>query len=219
MFTGCIETLGTVISINKYQEQARLSVDSKFSAPLPILGDSIAVNGVCLTITDIDHNKYTFDVSSATLNMSNIGKLAIGDKINLERALKFNQRLNGHLVTGHVDTTVKIEDLKIEDIKKKGSYKRLGFSFSDSEKPYLVSKGSIALDGISLTIGDIDNKICWVTIIPYTILNTNLKYKNIGDYLNLETDLIGKYVQRQLLLRTNATNSKLTIDKILQSGF
>ena len=214
MFTGCIETLGSVVSIYKHKTEARLIVESKFSMPMPSLGDSIAVNGVCLTITDIDKNKYSFDVSSTTLDMSNLGMLSPGNKVNLERALRLDQRLDGHLVTGHIDTTV-----QITSIKKSGSYFVLGISLSKQFEPYLVSKGSITLDGISLTITEIDNELCWITVIPYTILNTTLQYKNNGDYLNLETDIIGKYVHRQLKIDKNASDARLTIDKILQSGF
>ena len=191
MFTGLVETFGSVTSIKKRANGIRLSVKplSKFDLQT---GDSVCVNGVCLTVTS--HNgEISFDVSPETLRSTNLGELKISNKVNLERALRLSDRLGGHIVTGHVDGTG-----TIRGIKKAGEY-----TFYTLESPveilkYIIKKGSIAIDGISLTVVDLDNRSFNVAIIPHTAAATNIGDKGIGDKVNLEADIIGKYVERLL---------------------
>jgi len=218
MFTGIVEILGSVISIDKNPGGGRLIIEAQFSSQSPKVGDSIAVNGICLTVTKIYKCRYFFDASNTTLNASNLGMLSSGQIVNIERALRFDQRLDGHLVTGHIDTKV-----KINHIIRAGSSFRIAITVPPEFSAHMVHRGSIALDGISLTIADLKEEQCWVTVIPFTWENTNLKYKKEGEYMNMETDIIGKYIQRQVITSVDLKKDKkvnsLTIEKILQSGF
>jgi riboflavin synthase len=154
------------------------------------LGESVSVNGVCLTV--IKHKgEISFDVSPETLKSTNIGELKVGDKVNLERALKLSDRLGGHLVTGHVDGTGTIREKKLS-----GEYTFYTFDSSEEILKYIVQKGSIAVDGISLTVVGLDNRSFSVAIIPHTLTATNIGDKGIGDRVNLEVDIIGKYVEK-----------------------
>ena len=191
MFTGLVETFGTITAVHNTGNSISLSVKplSEFEVHL---GDSISVNGVCLTVTR--HNgDMSFDVSPETLRSTNLGELKISTRVNLERALKLSDRLGGHMVTGHVDGIGTIRGRK-----KVGEY-----TFYSVEAPadilkYIVKKGYIAVDGISLTVTDLDQRSFSVAIIPHTLTATNLGDKGVGDRINLETDIIGKYVEKLL---------------------
>lgn len=153
------------------------------------LGDSIAVNGVCLTVVDIKNDKVAFELSNETINRSNFRYAKIGNYVNLERALKASDRLGGHIVQGHVDTTGKIVEMK-----NLGSHTELLLQIPHEYKSLVIEKGSIAVDGISLTINYVLNDKISINIIPHTLENTNLKYKKAGDLVNLEFDIFGKYI-------------------------
>jgi len=189
MFTGLVETKETVSSVTNTGNGVRLSVTQQADFDLQ-LGESVSVNGVCLTV--IKHKgEISFDVSPETLKSTNIGELKVGDKVNLERALKLSDRLGGHLVTGHVDGTGTIRDKKLS-----GEYTFYTFNSSEEILKYIVQKGSIAVDGISLTVVGLDNRSFSVAIIPHTLTTTNIGEKGMGDRVNLEVDIIGKYVEK-----------------------
>ncbi len=189
MFTGLVETKEAVSSVTNTGNGVRLSVTQQTDFDLQ-LGESVSVNGVCLTV--IKHKgEISFDVSPETLKSTNIGELKVGDKVNLERALKLSDRLGGHLVTGHVDGTGTIREKKLS-----GEYTFYTFDSSEEILKYIVQKGSIAVDGISLTVVGLDNRSFSVAIIPHTLTATNIGDKGIGDRVNLEVDIIGKYVEK-----------------------
>ncbi len=189
MFTGLVEGQGEVLRIEKERDKALLSIKPGFPWEERNLGESIAVNGVCLTVTAWMGNSFSVDVSEETLTRSDLGGLKVGDRVNLERALRLSDRLGGHWVTGHIDGTGRIVQKEIRE-----SFFLLKISFSDSLRPFIVEKGSIAVDGVSLTVNRVGEKDLDLTIIPHTGAQTTLAEKKIGDEVNLETDLIGKYV-------------------------
>ena len=194
MFTGLVEGIGEIKEINHAGGDAVLAIKPLFEVSDIQLGESISVNGVCLTVTDMRQGIFRVDVSSETLSRSTTGQLKLGDQVNLERALKFSDRLGGHLVSGHVDGVGRI--LKKEQ-KQKSWLLRIGMDEGLSK--YTIEKGSIALDGISLTINRCEDTFIEVNIIPQTGKETNILKKNVGDPVNIETDLIGKYVERFFL--------------------
>lgn len=187
MFTGLIEDLGRVIDISVSSKGAKLVVETKLSDIK--IGDSVSVNGACLTVTEIRGNKYSFDVSPETLKRTNLGLLRRGDYVNLERALKIGDRLGGHIVQGHVDFTSKIKALKFL-----GKHYELVIEIPNDWISYIVEKGSIAIDGISLTVNYMQSNSVYINIIPHTYEKTNLRFRRNGDLVNVETDIIGKYV-------------------------
>ena len=196
MFTGIIEELGSVRSIEERGENARIVIDARVVTEGTNHGDSIAVNGVCLTALDIHDDSFAADVSRETLQRSTLGSLAPGAPVNLERAVTPQTRLGGHMVQGHVDargTFVSVED--------HGESWTVRFSFPPEIARYLVFKGSVAVEGISLTIANLADDYFEVAIIPKTWEVTNLSHLNTGDGVNLEVDVIGKYVERLLAFR------------------
>ena len=214
MFTGIIEALAEVISLLPFNEGKILTLSLPFSEDLLAIGKSIAVNGVCLTLTKIGKERGSFYLSQTTLNNTNLNDLKSRDIVNLENPLRLNQELGGHLLTGHIDATSTIEEIR------KG---RIQLSISDYIKPYIVPRGSIAVDGISLTVSSLDEHYLWITIIPHTWENTNLKKRNKGDKVNIETDIIAKYVNRLLYTRQfsipESKTKGLTKETLRQSGF
>ena len=209
MFTGLIETLGSITSVRNIGNGIRLSV-KPLSDYRVRLGDSVSINGVCLTVTA--HNgDISFDMSPETMRSTNLGELKTGDSVNLERALRLSDRLGGHIVTGHVDNVGKIISRN-----PVGEYTFYKFEASEDILKYVVKKGSIAIDGISLTVIELDNKSFGVAIIPHTLKATNLGAKNIGDKVNLEVDIIGKYVEK--LLGKEGSGSSL-MQLLKEEGF
>jgi len=213
MFTGIIEGLGKVISLLPYEEGKKLILAVPFSEENLTIGQSIAINGVCLTLTSIVQRKGTFFLSHTTQEQTNLCHLRPGDLVNVERPLRFNQELSGHLLTGHVDTTTTIKAIKEREIQ---------LQVPDEVRALLVPKGSVAIDGISLTIAFMDEDSFGITIIPHTWENTNLKKRQKGDQVNIEADIIAKYVNRLLHVRQISQDSKtreLTKEKLELSGF
>ncbi|GBD97030.1 MAG TPA: riboflavin synthase [Nitrospirae bacterium] len=191
MFTGLVEISGALSSVKNTGNGIRLSVKPLSGFEVQA-GDSISVNGVCLTVTK--HNgDISFDVSPETLRSSNLGELRPGDRVNLERALRLSDRLGGHIVTGHVDATGTIRDKK-----QVGEYTFYSFESPPEILKYIVKKGSVAVDGISLTVVEVDGRSFSVAIIPHTLRATNIGDKSAGDKVNLEVDIIGKYVEKLL---------------------
>tara|TARA_Y100001970_G_scaffold285307_1_gene404644 strand:- start:258 stop:908 length:651 start_codon:yes stop_codon:yes gene_type:complete len=191
MFTGIVERVGKVKSIHDKKECKEFCIYIDHMFLDVCIGDSISVNGVCLTITKKENNCMNFDVVKETLNKTNLGSLSIGAFVNLERALSLSSRLSGHILQGHVEG-VGI----ITDYKKKKNEIVLSIGVDPSLLIYCIPKGSIALDGVSLTIAKIYDNIIDVALIPHTLENTNLDHKSVGDSLNIETDIIGKYIHQ-----------------------
>ncbi len=193
MFTGIVEEVGKIKSAIR-KEKARIFtiVSLKLSGEMK-LGDSVAVNGVCLTVFDKSGDSFKVEAVEETIKKTNLGDLKSGDPVNLELALKLGERLGGHIVQGHVDTVGVIKNIK----RLKNSW-IFEIKFPAEFRSYIIHTGSIAVDGISLTVADVDEGSFKVSIIPYTFDNTNLKFRRIGDRVNLEFDLFGKYIENFL---------------------
>ena len=213
MFTGIIEEIGKIKSIERHANSIKLTVSaSKIMSDMHI-GDSIATNGICLTVTSFDSSSYTVDVMPETMMMTNFKNLKVNDAVNLERALPANGRLGGHIVSGHIDGLGTI-------IKKYNDDKAIRMSFATipSILELIVKKGSIAIDGISLTVTDVDSTSFSVSIIEHTQGETTLTSKKIGDTVNLENDVIGKYVKR--LFHSDADiNKGMSMEFLESNGF
>ena len=191
MFTGLVEILGNVTSTNRTGNGIKLSLKPTGDFEVA-LGDSVAINGVCLTVTAFN-GEISFDVSPETLKSTNLGELKTGDGVNLERAMRISDRLGGHIVTGHVDGIGKITSKKTE-----GEYTFYIIDSPPEVLKYIVQKGSVAIDGISLTVVESDKRSFHIAIIPHTLTATNIGSKGIGDRVNIEADIIGKYVEKLL---------------------
>ncbi|HHV65513.1 MAG TPA: riboflavin synthase [Peptococcaceae bacterium] len=214
MFTGIIEELGTVRKLASLNNSARLTLEAVKVLEGTQIGDSIAVNGVCLTVTEIAQNHFSVDIMFETLRKTNLGDLKTGNKVNLERALQLQSRLGGHLVSGHVDGIGIITALR-----EVGIAKFYNITASPDLVSYLIPKGSIAIDGISLTIVDVGEDNFSVSLIPHTQANTTLGLKGPGSKVNLETDLIGKYVAKFLNREKPTTQNKITYSFLAEHGF
>jgi riboflavin synthase len=191
MFTGIIEGLGTISAIRPAGQGKRLSVEADFTLDQTKVGDSIAVNGACLTVVKIGGRRFETDLSPETLEASTFGKAKVGDRVNLERAMRLSGRIDGHLVSGHIDGIGIVK--KREDL---GDAMMLSIEVPDAISRYMIHKGSVAVEGISLTINACDSKSFSVQIIPHTAGITTIGMKQNGDAVNIETDMIGKYVER-----------------------
>jgi len=194
MFTGIIESIGEVVALKKEQENLHVTLSCDFSAELKI-DQSVAHNGVCLTVVNIHNNYYTVTAIAETLNRTNIGLLAVNDEVNLERCTKVGERLDGHIVQGHIDQTATC--IKVE--KLEGSWK-YHFKYKTSNN-ITVEKGSITVNGVSLTVVDSGIDTFSVAVIPYTQENTNFHTFIEGTKVNLEFDIVGKYVMKMQELK------------------
>ena len=190
MFTGIIETLGVVVSLKKEEENLHISIQSKITSELKI-DQSVAHNGVCLTVIAIKEDTYTVTAIQETLDKTSIGTLVVGDAVNLERAMMLGARLDGHMVQGHVDQTASCTSIE----QKEGSW-FFSFTYDSSLNNITIEKGSITIDGTSLTVVNSKKDSFSVAIIPYTYENTRFNTYKIGSLVNLEFDVIGKYVTR-----------------------
>ncbi len=191
MFTGLIEEIGRVQSIIKSTKSARIIINADRILKEVKLGDSISTNGVCLTVTSFTSNSFSVDVMAETMRRSNLHILSPGDEVNLERALRLGDRLGGHLVSGHIDGMGTITKYENED-----NAVWVTIETSPEVLKYIVQKGSIAIDGISLTVAYVDETVFKVSIIPHTKDITTLLRKKVGDIVNLECDMIGKYIEK-----------------------
>ena len=211
MFTGIIEELGLIKKIRNKSSGLQFSISAKEVMDDLKIGDSLSINGVCLTVIQYSADLLTFDLVSETLEKSNLGDLNEGDSVNLERALKVDGRFGGHIIQGHVETLGVILDKQTE---KDNIILSVGL---DPEwMRFCIPKGSIALDGISLTISRIEANIIEVSLIPHTLKNTTLGLKNKSDTLNVETDIIGKYVDRLLSFDNEESEIDLGILKTIR---
>ena len=205
MFTGIVEELGTVNAIKKGVKSAQLSISAKKIFSDLKLGDSVATNGVCLTVTSINRNTFTADVMNETLVKSSLSELKAGSVVNLERAMHVNDRFGGHIVSGHIDGLGKIISITKDDIAFWYKIKT-----TSEIMRYIIKKGSITIDGISLTVAKLEQNSFSVSIIPHTLSNTVLKNKKIGDMVNLENDIIGKYIEKFVNNKSGITKEYLT---------
>ena len=198
MFTGIIESLGTVRQIDGTDDGRRLLVEADLASELRA-GDSIAVNGVCLTVTAQVDSSFSLDIVAETLRRTNLGALLAGDRVNLERPLRADGRLDGHVVQGHVDTFGAVTSIKSE-----GMGRRIAIDVPPRFSRYLVEKGSIAVDGVALTIASLTSNGFEAALIPFTLQETTLGLRQAGQQVNLEFDVLAKYVERLLLAREEA---------------
>jgi riboflavin synthase len=206
MFTGLIEDLGIVRELRKSADSLRLTVATGIAMNELELGESIAVNGICLTVVSFGDGQFSADVSPETVSRSTLSALASGSRVNLERALRFGARLGGHLVSGHVDAVGTVVAL-VRD----GNAHRFTFHLPAEVNRYVVEKGSVAIDGISLTVNSVTDDTFSVAIIPLTLAETTLKERPVGSRVNIETDIIGKYVER-LLVRAPRDEQRSPVD-------
>jgi riboflavin synthase len=215
MFTGIIIELAVVSSIDFKGQNARLSLKSKDVIRDAKIGDSISVNGVCLTVTNINtqNNELSFDISFETLKNTNLGELKIGDKVNLEPSLTPSSKIGGHFVTGHIEGVGRVIDKR-----EIGNALKIEIQSPRNVLDYLVEKGSIAVDGISLTVVDVNKDSFSVVIIPHTAKMTTIGIKDIGDSVNLEPDILGKYVAKFLNMTNNKKDERL-LSLLQRSGF
>ena len=217
MFTGIIEELGVIQEIKKSSKSSKLLIKANKVLENTNVGDSICTNGVCLTVTNLKANSFEADVMAETLRRSNLGNLNVGSKVNLERALTLQSRLGGHIVSGHIDGTGTIISLIKEDNATWVTIKT-----TNDILRYVVLKGSITIDGISLTVAYVDENVFKVSIIPHTAQETTLLNKSIGETVNLECDVISKYIEKLMGLNTkeeNKKNTSLTEDFLRENGF
>lgn len=212
MFTGIVEELGTVESMERRGEGARLRIGCSTVLGDAFTGASISVNGVCLTAVDLRPGSFSADVAPETMARTNIGNLRPGRRVNLERPMSPSGRLGGHIVQGHVDGTG--EFLGLASIGSDNWWLRIGVP--ESLDRYLVWKGSVAIDGISLTIASMENRVLGVTIIPHTFEKTTLGAYQPGDRVNLETDVLAKYVEK---LMTWRGSDSLTLERLKEQGY
>lgn len=218
LFTGIIEELGKINKIRLGTDSARLTIEGSIILKDVKIGDSIAVNGICLTVVDYNSRFFDVDVMAETLRQTNLEELKPGGAVNLERALRVGDRLGGHVVSGHIDGVGKIIRQWREDIAVLTEIKCAG-----EVMKYIVKKGSIAIDGISLTVADCNDAAFQVSLIPHTAKLTTLGYKKVGDRVNLEADIIGKYVERLMNFHGNDKGRQspggLTMDDLAKNGF
>ncbi len=220
MFTGIIEEIGTVYSVVKGAGSVVLTIEAKVVLEGTRIGDSIAVNGICLTVIGIQGNRFQADVMPETLRRSSLGSLCRGSRVNLERAMAADGRFGGHIVAGHIDGTGTIRSTVRED-----NAVWIEIQTSPGILRYIIEKGSIAIDGISLTVAGLKRDSFLVSIIPHTGQETTLLQKKSGDVVNLENDLVGKYVERLLALpapedsQDGGRASGITMEMLLENGF
>lgn len=217
MFTGIVEEIGHIKSVQRGSASVRLTVGATKVLDDVKLGDSIAVNGVCLTVTKFSSERFTADVMPETMKRSNLGMLAPGSRVNLERALKVSDRLGGHIVSGHIDGMGEIIGNTEDD-----NAIWVHIAAPKAILKYIIEKGSVAIDGISLTVAYVDDKSFKVSVIPHTQDETTLVSLRPGAKVNLENDLTAKYIEKFLLFgkeESNGKKSSLSMDMLMENGF
>lgn len=217
MFTGIIEGLGTLDSIQSSGQAKRFGITADFDLDGTRIGDSIAVNGACLTAVKLDGRRFDVDVSPETVDKTTFGTARIGDRVNLERALRLSDRLDGHLVSGHVDGMGRLQSRETL-----ANAIILTFAVPETLSHYMIRKGSVAIDGISLTINDCDAASFKVSIIPHTSRITTISEMAVGGKVNIETDIIGKYVERFLTRSGDEApqaGNGVNMDLLAKSGY
>jgi riboflavin synthase len=213
MFTGIIEDRGVIVDVKREGSSCKLTLTTSLDTSEIKLGDSISVNGVCITVTKIDGGRLTFDVSFETLDLTNLKSLKGGDHVNIERALKADGRFDGHIVSGHIDGLGKLVRKE-----KAGDFFKVRVEADQSLLRYIVKKGSIAVDGISLTVNGVDDRGFDFVVIPHTLKETILEFKDAGDPVNLETDILAKYVEK-IFKKDEKEKSKVSSAFLAEHGF
>jgi len=214
LFTGLVEELGKVKTLESLKDSARLTIEADKVLIDAQVGDSIAVNGVCLTVTEMHQKYFSVDIMHETLAKTNLHELKNLSKVNLERALQLSTRLGGHMVSGHVDgigTISSSDNIGIAKVYK--------ISALPSVTSFLIPKGSISVDGISLTIVDVEKDYFTISLIPHTFAHTTLGFKTIGSTVNLETDIIGKYVAKFMNMGKETQSDNISMDFLAKHGF
>lgn len=214
MFTGIIEEIGVIQQIKKNGISARLCIGGRRVLENTIIGDSIAVNGVCLTVMELERDVFWADVMTETMHRSNLSMINVGSRVNLERAMSARGRFGGHIVSGHIDGVGTIESIRAE-----GNAIWYTIAAEKELLLYIVEKGSVALDGISLTVADVSAEGFKVSVIPHTRQETTLSQKKIGDVLNIECDIVGKYVERFVAGANKEKNDSVTKEFLEKYGF
>ena len=215
MFTGIIEHLGTVESLQLHAEGGRLTIQAPTVAPHLAVANSIAVDGCCLTVVTVRGDKFAADLSAETIRKTAMGGWKAGTRVNLEQPMTARKEFGGHFVLGHVDTTGRVVRLDPE-----GENWWYGVEVPQPFRKFIVPQGSIAIDGISLTVARWNGRAAELAIIPFTYQHTNIRSKKVGDAVNLEADVLGKYVERYLEARRSAKPaSNLTIERLVAQGF
>ena len=208
MFTGIIEEIGHISAIKFIPNGKQLNILAKTVLTDTKIGDSISVNGVCLTVIQTAQDNFWAEAVGETLKKTTVNLLKTSAVVNLERALQLQSRLGGHIVQGHVNAVG-----KITNITKLGDNYLLEFNIPDDIRKYIINEGSICIDGISLTVAEIRNNIVKISVIPHTWQNTNLQYRKIGDKINIETDVLAKYIENMLKFSNNTANNTLFSDE------
>jgi len=214
VFTGIIEHVGTIESLDLRRDGGRIAIQAPSVAPSLAVSNSIAINGCCLTVVSRDTERFSADLSGETLSKTSFRELKPGARVNLEQPLTAGKELGGHFVLGHIDNVGRVTHLTAE-----GDNWWLGVQVPEDFARYIVPKGSVTIDGISLTVARWSNRIAEVAVIPYTYGHTNLRDRRPGDAVNLEGDVLGKYVERYLEARGAATASNLSISRLIEEGF
>ena len=214
MFTGLVEEVGVLRSVRRGAHSSVLSIGAREILDDLKVGDSVAVNGVCLTATAIDSGGFTADVMHETLNRSSLGKLVSGSAVNLERAMAADGRFGGHIVSGHIDGIGKVAAITRDD-------NAIWYQIKTDSGilKYIVEKGSVAIDGISLTVAKTDSQSFSVSIIPHTAGATTLSLRKAGDVVNLENDIVGKYIEKFITFEKEKPKSGITKEFLLKNGF
>lgn len=214
MFTGIVEEIGAVKNIVKKGKTLVLTIEASKILEDVHLGDSISVNGVCLTVTDFTKNEFSVDVMPETFQSSNLSTLASSQKVNLERAMAATGRFGGHIVSGHIDGTGKI--VSVKSMENAVIYK---INIPNRFAKYCIQKGSITIDGTSLTIFEVESDIVTISLIPHTRSSTILGSKKVGDVVNIEFDLLGKYVEKMLGMTETKKESTISTSFLSQNGY
>jgi riboflavin synthase len=215
MFTGIIEYVGTVDSLKLHQDRGRMTIQAPTVAPQLAIANSIAVDGCCLTVVELTGERFSADLSTETIRKTAIGEWKLGTRVNLERPMTAGKEFGGHFVLGHVDVIGRVTRLEPQ-----GENWWYGVEVPEWFAKYIVPQGSIAIDGISLTVARWNGRVAEIAIIPFTYEHTNIKGKRVGDAVNLEGDVLGKYVERYLEARSAAKpTSNLKMGQLVSQGF
>ena len=211
MFTGLIESVGAVYDLRQRGDYTVLTIDAAFTGEPLVMGESIAVDGTCLTVVSFEEQRFAVEASAESAARTIVGSYSIGSRVNLERAMKLGARMGGHFVSGHID-----ERGSISSLRRVGESLELTLTFDRRFDPLVIEKGSIAINGVSLTINKVEPGLCTVNIIPHTATNTTLRELKQGQQANLEFDMIGKYILKSKL---STQRDVLTEEKLRESGW